>query len=240
MRVAVVGCGRMGREVESVLRERGHEPVLVRRGDTFPTGVPAGIDFTTADAVVANAAAALAAGTRYVVGTTGWAARESEVRALVERHQGGLVHGANFSLGVGLFYEIVRHAAGLLSAFPDYDPYVLEKHHRLKRDAPSGTARELAAIVAAAGGARSKPVSDFEGPLPDGAFHVSAIRAGGIVGEHTVGFDSGGDEILLEHRARSRRGFAKGAVIAAEWVVTRPGFHAFSEVLRSLLATPKG
>jgi 4-hydroxy-tetrahydrodipicolinate reductase len=234
VKVAVVGYGRMGREVEAVLRERGHEPVPVRRPDAFPSGLPVGIDFTTADAVVANATAALAAGARYVVGTTGWSAREPELRALVDRHQGGLVHGANFSLGVGLFYEIVRHAAGLMSAFPDYDPYVLEKHHRLKRDAPSGTARELAEILSAAGGARTRPTSQFEGPLPDGAFHVSAVRAGGIVGEHTVGFDSGGDEILLEHRARSRRGFALGAVLAAEWIATRNGFHSFSDVLTEL------
>jgi 4-hydroxy-tetrahydrodipicolinate reductase len=230
----------MGHEVEAVLRERGHEPVIVRRGQPFPAGAGVGIDFTRAEAVLGNVEAALSAGTRYVVGTTGWSDREAEVRALVDRHQGGLVQGANFSIGVGLFYEIVRHAASLLAVFPDYDPYVIEKHHRLKRDAPSGTARELAGILTAARGARTLPLSHFEGPLPDGAFHVSAVRAGGLVGEHTVGFDSGDDEILLEHRARSRRGFALGAVVAAEWVLSRPGFHSFSDVLRSFLAKREG
>jgi 4-hydroxy-tetrahydrodipicolinate reductase len=236
VRVAVVGHGKMGHEVEAVLRERDHEPVVVLRDQTFPRDCQAGIDFTRAESVVSNVQAALSTGTRYVVGTTGWSDHEAEIRALVESNKGGFVHGANFSLGVGLFYEIVRHAAGLMAPFPEYDPYVVEKHHRAKRDAPSGTAKELARILAAGGGVRTKPVFHFEGPLPDRTFHVSAVRAGGIVGEHTVGFDSGGDEILLEHRARSRRGFALGAVLAAEWVSTRTGFYAFSEVIRSLLA----
>jgi 4-hydroxy-tetrahydrodipicolinate reductase len=235
--VAIVGYGRMGREVEAVLRERGHEPVVVRRGEAFPAACPVGIDFSAADAVVPNVIAALGVGARYVVGTTGWQSREAEVRSLVERHpEGGLVHAANFSLGVGLFYEIARHAAGLLKHFPEYDPYVLEKHHRAKKDAPSGTANTLAALVASAGGARDRATSHFEGPLPQGQFHVASVRAGGIVGEHTVGFDSGGDEILLEHRARSRRGFAQGAVLAAEWIATRRGFHAFGDVLRAVLS----
>jgi 4-hydroxy-tetrahydrodipicolinate reductase len=237
VRVAVVGYGRMGREVEAVLRERGHEPAIVRRAEPFPADCSVGIDFTRTEAVVPNVTVALRAGARYVVGTTGWTDREPEVRGMVERHSGGLVHGANFSLGVGLFYEIVRQAAALLAPFPEYDPYVLEKHHRAKRDAPSGTAKALARLVTDARGTRTQPVSAFEGPLPDGAFHVSAVRAGGIVGEHAVGFDSGGDEILLEHRARSRRGFALGAVLAAEWIATRHGVHSFSEVLGEICRT---
>ena len=232
----MVGLGKMGREVEAVLRERNHEPAIVLRDQTFPTHCQVGIDFTRAEAVVSNVQAALRSGARYVVGTTGWSDHEAEVRTLVDKNQGGFVHGANFSVGVGLFYEIVRHAAGLMAPFPEYDPYILEKHHRAKRDAPSGTAKELSHIVRDAGGARTKALSRFEGPLPDGSFAVSSVRAGGIVGEHTVGFDSGGDEILLEHRARSRRGFALGAVLAAEWISTRQGYFAFSDVIQSLVA----
>ena len=235
MRVAVVGYGRMGHEVEGVLIERGHEPLIVRRGDPFPRACEVGIDFTNAQSVRPNVEAALAAGARYVLGATGWTDQEPQVRAMVDRAQGGLVHAANFSLGVGLFYEIVRNAAALMARFPEYDPYVLEKHHRKKKDAPSGTAQVLAGLVAQAGGQASRPVTDLQGQLPKDAFHVAAVRAGGIVGEHTVGFDSGGDEILLEHRARSRRGFAQGAVLAAEWIADRKGVYPFTEVLRSLL-----
>ena len=230
MRVAIVGHGKMGREVEGVLRERGHDPVVAERG-TFPADCPVGIDFTRAEAVPGNVDRALAAGARYVVGTTGWTDRLDAVRGRVEAAGGGLVHAPNFSLGVNLYYRIVRSAALLLAPFPDYDPYVLERHHRQKKDAPSGTARALAAILQSAEGRRRTAVTTLEGALPDEAFHVAALRAGGIVGDHTVGFDSGGDEILIEHRARSRRGFAQGAVLAAEWIVNRNGFYDFGAVL---------
>jgi 4-hydroxy-tetrahydrodipicolinate reductase len=234
MKIAVVGYGKMGREVEAVLRERGHEAVVVRHGGALPGGCDAGIDFTQPAAVVDNVRAALGAHMKYVVGTTGWAEKHEDVRILVTEAQGGLVHAANFSLGVNLFYRVVRQAATLMARFPDYDPYVFERHHRMKKDAPSGTAKVLAGIIEASGGPRSRAVSELEGAPPADAFHVSALRAGGIVGEHTVGFDSGGDEILLEHRARTRRGFASGAVLAAEWIATRTGFHDFSAVLDDL------
>lgn len=232
MKVALVGYGRMGHEVEAVLRERGHEPIVRARGRDFPAGCAVGIDFSVASAVLANTGAALAAGARYVVGTTGWAEKLEEVRALVVEHQGGLVHAPNFSLGVNLFYRIVREAARAMASFGEYDPYVLERHHRMKKDAPSGTAKVLAGILEAA--SHRKPATAFEGAIPEGRFHVAALRAGGIVGEHTVGFDSGGDEILLEHRARSRRGFALGAVLAAEWIESRTGIHTFDDVVDDL------
>ncbi len=239
MKVAVVGLGKMGREVEAALGERGHQPVPAGKGSPFPSGCLVGIDFTRGEAVIGNVRAALDAGARYVVGTTGWSAQLDEVRHLVIEAKGGLVHAANFSLGVNLFYRIVRQAAGLLAGFPEYDPYILERHHRQKKDAPSGTAKTLAAIVERAGGARTQATSTLEDALPADRFHVAAVRAGGIVGDHTVGFDSGTDEILLEHRARSRRGFAIGAVLAAEWLVTRTGFFGFEEVLEDLTRTPR-
>jgi len=236
VRIAVVGRGQMGREVEALLRERGHEPVPVGRGEPFPGQCPVGIDFTRADAVTDNVRVAMSAGARYVVGTTGWDDRRDEIRLVVEKAQGGLVYAANFSLGVQLFYRVVRHTAGLMARFPEYDPYVLERHHRRKRDAPSGTARALASILESQAGTRTRAVSEVAGGLADDAFHVAALRAGGIVGDHTVGFDSGGDEILLEHRARTRRGFALGSLLAAEWIATRTGFHGFDAVIEDLLA----
>lgn len=234
MRVAIVGYGKMGHEVEAVLRERGHEPLVAARGG-FPPGCAVGVDFTRGAAVPDNVARALSGGARYVVGTTGWSDRLDDVRRSVEGARGGLVHGANFSLGVNLYYRIVRAAATLMAPFPDYDPYVLERHHRQKQDAPSGTARALGEILASSAGRRRKAASSLTGALPDDAFHVAAVRAGGIVGDHTVGFDSGGDEILLEHRARSRRGFAQGAVLAAEWIAGRTGFYPFETVLDDLM-----
>ena len=233
MRVAIVGHGRMGHEVEAVARERGHETVVAGRGD-FPAGCAVGIDFSRAEAVEENVRRAMKAGARYVVGTTGWSAAESKVREIVQSSGGGLVHAANFSLGVNLFYQVVRHAAELMARFPDYDPYVLEKHHRKKKDAPSGTAKVLARYVEDAGDRKAETALPASEALAEGRFHVAAVRAGGIVGEHVVGFDSGGDEILLEHRARSRRGFALGAVLAAEWIATRTGFYGFEDVVADL------
>ncbi len=222
MRIAVVGYGRMGREVESVLRERKHAVEVAGRGDRFPAGCEVGIDFSRPDAVVGNVESALRAGARYVVGTTGWNDRLDEVQRLVEARGGGLVHAANFSLGVNLFYRVVRDASALLARFPEYDPWILERHHAAKKDAPSGTAKVLAGIVAATQGDGTPPA-------------IASVRAGGIVGDHTVGFDSGGDEIVMEHRARSRRGFALGAVMAAEWVAGRAGVYSFEEVLAEKL-----
>jgi 4-hydroxy-tetrahydrodipicolinate reductase len=238
VRVAVVGHGKMGREVEAVLRERGHEPVIAGRGAGFPETCPVGIDFTRADAVLANARGALQAGAAYVIGTTGWDEQMDALRRLVDETQGAVVHAANFSLGVNLFYKVVRDAARLFAQFPDYDPYVLERHHRQKKDAPSGTAKALARIVESAGGPRAHAATSLDGALPDDRFHVAAVRAGGIVGEHTVGFDSGGDEVLLEHRARTRRGFALGAVLAAEWIAGGKGLHTFEEVVEDLARRP--
>jgi 4-hydroxy-tetrahydrodipicolinate reductase len=238
LKVAIVGHGKMGREVEAVLRERGHEPVIARPAAAFPQGCPVGIDFTRAEAVVPNTLRALQAGARYVIGTTGWDAQADELFGHVDRVKGGLVHAANFSLGVNLFYKVVRDAAQLFARFPDYDPYILERHHRQKKDAPSGTARALARILESSPGPRAHAATSLDGPLPDDRFHVAAVRAGGIVGEHTVGFDSGGDEVLLEHRARTRRGFALGAVMAAEWIAGRTGVHTFEEVVDDLARPP--
>jgi 4-hydroxy-tetrahydrodipicolinate reductase len=234
VKVAVVGYGKMGREVESVLRERGHQAICIDLDDSFPEGCAVGIDFTQPDTVVGNVRAAMRSCARYVVGTTGWADRVDEVRSIVEQAGGGLVHASNFSLGVNLYYRIVKQAAALMARFSEYDPYVLEKHHRQKKDAPSGTAKVLAGILEASGGPRKRAIEHFEGAIPGDAFHVAAVRGGGIIGEHVVGFDSGIDEILIEHRARTRRGLATGAVIAAEWIATRQGFHAFDAVLDDL------
>ena len=188
-----------------------------------------------------HAGAALEAGARYVVGTTGWDDREPEIREPGRSSPAAaLVHAANFSLGrEPLLPGRAATRPRSVARFPDYDPYILEKHHRQKKDAPSGTAKVLAGYRARP---RRRPPQAGEpahrpdGPLADDRFHVSSVRAGGIVGEHTVGFDSGGDEILLEHRARNRRGFALGAVLAAEWIVGQQRLHTFEDVVDDLAA----
>jgi 4-hydroxy-tetrahydrodipicolinate reductase len=182
-------------------------------------GHDAAIDFTVADAVPRHAEACALARVPLVEGTTGWHARLDDVRRVFEREGGALIYGANFSVGVNLFYRVVARAAELFRGF-DYAAFVEEAHHSRKRDAPSGTALRLRDIVADAFGA--------EPP-------VASTRAGHIPGTHRVGFDSAADTVTLTHTARSREGFASGALVAARWIRGRTGVYEFSETLEEIL-----
>src|SRR5262249_14543156 len=136
-------------------------------------------------------------------------------------HEGSFVFGANFSICVNLFYRIADHAAELFAKFPDYEVFIEEQHHSRKKDAPSGTALKLKEVI-------SKRITQD--------FSVSSTRAGNIPGTHRVGFDGPADQVLLEHTARSREGFAAGALVAAEWIFGKKGFYEFDEVIKSLVS----
>jgi 4-hydroxy-tetrahydrodipicolinate reductase len=229
MKIALIGRGAMGRLVAKMAEIKGHEIVCsIGSGGGDPVdklvsrlqGSDVAIDFTVADAVRRNVEACLAAGVPLVEGTTGWTERLTEIEALVKAADGAMVRGANFSIGVNLFYRVVEYSAGLFGKIGGYEPFVEEQHHSRKRDAPSGTALWLKDIVA----------SSFADE-----FSVTATRAGNIPGTHRVGFDGPTDQILLEHVARSREGFAAGAITAAEWIVGKKGFYEFSEVLDEIL-----
>ena len=229
MKVALLGHGRMGRAVEEQARAAGHEIGLVRRsGDAAAGGDLAArlrghdvaIDFSTAAAVPAHAGACTAARVPLVEGTTGWRDREAEVRRLVEQGGGTMVYAANFSPGVHLFFRLVTRAGELFHGLADYEAFIEEAHHAKKRDAPSGTALTLRDLLAASGG-RTVP--------------IASTRAGHIPGTHRVGFDSAADQIVLTHTARSRGGFAAGALLAARWVIGKRGVFAFEDVLDQVL-----
>lgn len=225
MKLALVGHGKMGRLVEEVAAERGLDVVdrftrqrpLARaaRGELGEETVL--IDFSVADAVLDTVRAAAERGLNLVIGTTGWQERLEEARRVVDDAGTGLVHGANFSLGTNLFFRVVDYAARTFAAFDAYDPYIRESHHRLKKDSPSGTALVLERTLARHYAEREVP--------------VASLRAGHIPGTHEVGFDSVADSLHLEHRARSRHGFAEGAVLAARWIAGRRGFHTFQHLL---------
>ncbi len=183
-------------------------------------GVEAAIDFSTAEAVKRNVEACLMANIPLVEGTTGWNSEKENIKKCVEEKNGAFVFGANFSIGVNLFYKIAAYASELFSKFEDYEAFIEEQHHSRKRDAPSGTALKLKEIVAV------NIAKDFS---------VSSTRAGNIPGTHRVGFDGNADQILLEHTARSREGFASGAILAAEWLVGRQGFYEFTDVMEEIL-----
>ena len=160
------------------------------------------------------------AGVPLVEGTTGWSEERDEIERLVRDADGAFVFGANFSIGVNLFYRVVDFAAELFAKFPEYEVFLEEQHHSRKKDAPSGTALKLKEIV-------SQHVKKD--------FGVSATRAGNIPGTHRVGFDGPADQILLEHCARSREGFASGAILAAEWIVGKKGSFEFTDVIEELV-----
>lgn len=223
MRIALIGYGKMGHAVRALAEGRGHDvPVIIGEAhqnmaaERFPETLrmaDVAIDFSSPEAVRRNVEACMLADIPIVEGTTGWGDQLSDIRFLVEESGGAMVHGANFSIGVNLFYKIAEYAAALFSKFPEYEGFIEEQHHARKKDAPSGTALELKQVV-------EKHVRVGE---------IAATRAGNIPGTHRLGFDGKADQILLEHTARSREGFALGAIMAAEWIVGKKGFYEFSQ-----------
>lgn len=232
MKIALIGDGAMGRLIRLIAEKRNHQIVVtIDESDAALDdaalamklrGVDAAIDFTVAAAVERNVRACMLAGVPLVEGTTGWNDKLASIRSVVAELNGAFVYGANFSVGVNLFYRVVDAAAALFSRFDEYEAFVEERHHSRKKDAPSGTALKLREIVAA--------------HYPN-EFSVAATRAGHIPGTHIVGFDGEPDTIELIHTARSREGFAKGAVLAAEWIVGRTGFYEFPQVMDDILGS---
>ena len=231
MKIALFGHGAMGRVLEDAARAAGHELGAIltsaNAGEAkrLLPGHTVAIDFSASGAVPANVEAAAAAGVPLVEGTTGWQRDEATIRKIVEGRGAALVYGANFSIGVNLFYRIVANAAQLFRG-AGYDAFIEEAHHARKRDAPSGTALALQAILSRGVGREEKGTS-----VP-----IASTRAGHIPGTHRVGFDSAADQILLVHTSRSRVGFAAGALLAARWIVGRRGVYAFADILNDILA----
>ncbi len=244
MKIALFGYGKMGHEVEASANDLGHEIVAKFDIDNpaaldalKKSGANVAIDFSLAGAVEQNVEFAVSASIPIVIGATGWDSEIDNVRAIIERAGIGCVVGSNFSIGVNLFLQIVRNASMLVNA-AGYDAYISEAHHRAKKDFPSGTALRVAEAVLSGLKSKTHIVSALqqgEAITPD-ALLISSIRAGAITGTHTIGFESDDDSIELTHRAKSRRGFARGAVQAAEWIVGRKGFYRFEENIHEISA----
>lgn len=232
MKIALIGHGAMGQLVESQARSGGDQigAILTSRDSASRVideivasleGHDVAIDFSVANAVARNVEACVRAGVPLVEGTTAWKNDEAEVRRLVGEHNGALVYGANFSIGVNVFYKIVSQASKLMAQLDQYEAFLEEQHHSRKRDIPSGTALKLKDMMA--------EHSNVEIP-------IASTRAGHITGTHRVGFDSAADQITLTHTARSRAGFAAGALLAARWIIGRQGVFEFSDVVDEILA----
>jgi len=226
-RLAIVGYGKMGKLVEHLAPEYGFTVALkldVENNANFEGltrenfhGMDAAIDFSTPHAVARNAEGIAALGVNLVIGTTGWHEQMGAVKAAVEKHGTGAVWSPNFSIGVNVFMRVVAEAARLLAEQPEYGAWAWEIHHNTKKDSPSGTLLKLVHAMREAGYER--------------AIDKASNRAGAHPGTHEIGFDSAADTITLRHSARSREGFARGALKAAKWIIGKKGFHEFSEIV---------
>jgi 4-hydroxy-tetrahydrodipicolinate reductase len=222
----ILGRGKTGTLVAEVARERGHGIVQMGGVDNPHAaaltaerlaGFDSVINFTTPRAVLENMNACVGAGKNMVVGTTGWYGDLDRMRRLVEDKRTGLLYGPNFSLSINLFFEVARTAAGILQH--QYLGQIFERHHAQKKDAPSGTALTLQKVIREASGTELEVIS---------------FREGDVVGMHELVLDSRNDTIYLCHDSKSRRGFAEGAVRAAEWLAGKQGFFEFKEVWRGM------
>lgn len=230
MKIALIGNGAMGQLVAAEAAAAGDEIGAVvtsvekdLRADELKeklSGHDAAIDFSVGEAVLRNIEACALARVPLVEGTTGWKAHEETAKQIVTDNSAALVYGANFSIGVNIFYRIVDRAAALFASIDGYAPFIEEAHHMRKRDAPSGTALQLRELMGKHLGAE----------IP-----IASTRAGYIPGTHRVGFDSEADQVLLVHTARSRRGFASGALLAAHWIAGRTGVFQFSDVIEEIV-----
>jgi 4-hydroxy-tetrahydrodipicolinate reductase len=255
MKIAVIGYGKMGRMVEQAAIAQGHtisaivDPLL--KENDAPAGTPlfadiakagnlggadAAIEFTQPGTAIANIRALAELKIPSVIGTTGWHDRLDEARQLVEKAGAALIWASNFSIGVNIFYRIAWHAAQLANSFPEYDVGGFESHHNKKLDSPSGTAKTLVDGVLARISRKDTAVWETlnRRPLPN-ELHFPSLRLGSVPGIHSLYFDSPADTIEITHTARSREGFATGAVRAAQWLASRrTGFFTMDDMLNEL------
>jgi len=226
MNILVLGKGKTGTLVAEIAQERGHEARAIGSAENVGgkalsrealANVDVVLDFTTPHAILENIATCVRAGGTMVVGTTGWYDKIPQVRQLVEQSGTGFVFGANFSVGVNIFFDIARAVAPALNL--GYTGQVIERHHVTKKDKPSGTAVAINKVLNARTGK---------------SLEIESVREGNVVGDHEIRLESGNDVITLAHSAKTRRGFAEGAVRAAEWINGKSGFYDFQDVWKQL------
>ncbi len=230
--MAIIGYGKMGAVIAPLLESRGHSVVAkFRSADVWTeadlSAADVAIEFTHPDAAVGNLNRCLDAGIPVVTGTTGWYTELPSIRQKTEKTHGALFYASNFSLGVNLFNELVRHAAELFGNQAAYSPAIKEVHHLHKKDAPSGTAITLAEILLAV-------YSNLDGWSMNGVTNtlpIEAHREGEVKGYHEIQFNSTTDRIVLAHEAHNREGFALGAVLAAEWLIGKQGVYTMRDLL---------
>lgn len=244
MKIALIGHGKMGRTIERIARERGHEIVAIIDVDNpqdFDSpefkSADVAIEFTTPATAFDNYMRAFARGVKVVSGTTGWTDRMPEVKDMCENHGATFFWTSNFSIGVNIFFAVNAYLARLMNNFPQYRPEMEEIHHIHKLDHPSGTAISLARGIIEG---NRRVDSWTESPdAPQSELLIRHRREGEVPGTHIVSWDSPVDTITIEHKAKSREGFALGAVVAAEWVADQTGFLTMDRLMEKIVGDSK-
>ena len=237
MKIALIGYGKMGKTIERIARERGHEIVSiidVDNRDDFKSeafrSADVAIEFTTPHVALDNYAQAFAAGVAVVSGTTGWTEQLNAVKANVMNNGYTLFWSSNFSLGVNIFMEVNKYLAKIMNQFPDYNVEMTETHHIQKLDAPSGTAITLAEEILENMDRKSKWVKEIQNNNEELA--IKSIREGQVPGIHTIRYESAVDSIEITHDSKNREGLALGAVVAAEFTAGKIGFLGMNDLLK--------
>ncbi len=236
MKIALIGYGKMGHEIEKIALERGHEVVCtIDMNEEEKFNSPAfrsadvAIEFTSPASALQNYRRAFAAGVPVVSGTTGWLEHLPEIREACDKEGKTFFYASNFSLGVNIFFALNNHLAKIMNQFPGYDVRMEETHHMHKLDAPSGTAITLAEGILAHIGRKDKWVLDKTDKVDE--LPIKTFREGEVPGIHTVIYESEADSIRITHDAKNRKGFALGAVLAAEFTKGKKGFWGMSDML---------
>lgn len=226
MKIALTGYGKMGHEIENLICESGNHQVVSISYKTLTESLDKDgikkadvvIDFTSPEVIINTIKEITGMGKNMVVGTTGWYEKMDEVKKIVKKAKTGFIYGSNFSIGANIFFQIVNFASKLFSRYGSYDVAGYEIHHTAKKDSPSGTAKKIASLI-------------LENFPKRKELNFASLRVGRFFGYHEVIFDSQADEIKLSHNAHSRRGFAEGAIAAAEFIKGKKGFYSFDEVM---------
>lgn len=240
MKIALVGFGKMGKEIENLISEAGvHQVVSISydnpAGKLDKEGIKKAdvvIDFSSPEIVVDTIKEVLSLGVNMVIGTTGWYENLTKVKSLVLKNKRGLIYGGNFSIGANIFFRVVNFASAFCNKY-GYDPAGFEIHHVGKKDSPSGTAKKLADIILKNFPKKKKvETGRLDRQIKEDEFHFASLRVGQNPGYHEIIFDSPADAIKLSHTAHSRRGFAQGAIVAAEFIKGKKGLYSFDEIFK--------
>ena len=237
MKIAIIGYGKMGKEIEKAAIAKGIAVASIidpndknanfrEINEKSMKNVDVCIDFTRPDCVIDNLQKISKFKKNIVIGTTGWNDRLGEAKKIAKQNNIGVIYASNFSVGVNVFFRIIQNAARMINNSKDYDVFGYEVHHIKKLDSPSGTAKNIEKILVD----NIKRIKELK---------FASVRAGTVPGTHVVGFDSSADTIELKHTARNREGFAIGALMAAEWIQNKKGFFDINDMMNEIIGDDK-